>query len=248
MMTEMPILVAHRGVARHYPENTLPALDAAAAAGARWVEVDVQLCADEVAVLMHDADLTRVADQPVSLFSLSAAALASIPVGEPARFGQRFGEVRAPTLAEFAAWLIARPEISAFVELKWQSIERFGRHAVVQACMAAMSPARGRWLPISTDYEALALAADAGAEALGWVVRDFDPAVAERARALPARWLFCNHLRLPPGPLPRGPWEWVIYEVADIALAHELIGRGARWLETMAYPELRAGLTQSAPV
>jgi glycerophosphoryl diester phosphodiesterase len=248
MTTGMPTFVAHRGYAAHWPENTLPALDAAVEAGARWVEVDVQLCADGVPVLMHDAELDRVAGRPWSVLGLSAAALAAIPVGEPARFGDRFAEVRAPTLAEFAAWLAGHPELRAFVEFKLESIERFGRNAVVDACLQAMAPVQDRWVPISNDWESLALAADLRAGPLGWVVRGFDAAVAARARELPARWLFCNHTRLPPGALPAGPWEWVVYEVADPVLGLELIERGARWLETKAIGELRAGLAEAGLV
>lgn len=238
----MPIIVAHRGHAAHWPENTLAALDAAVAAGARWLEVDVQLCADGVPVLLHDPDLARVADRPTSVFELSSAALGEIPVGEPARFGNRFPDARAPTLAAFATWLVAHPKVTAFVEFKVESIERFGRQQFLAACISAMSPASGRWVPISFDYEILALAGEAGLDDLGWVVRGFDADVAARARDLPARWLFCNQTRLPPGRLPRGPWDWVIYEVADIAMAQALMARGARWLETMHPASLRQDL------
>lgn len=242
MMTENPTLVAHRGLAVRWPENTLPALQAAVEAGARWVEVDVQLSQDGVPVLLHDADLVRVAGRPEAVFDLPAAALADIPVGEPARFGSRFPAARAPTLARFAQWLAGTEGVCAFVELKSQSIERFGRNAVADACMRAMTPAQGRWFPIASDYEILALAGDLGAPELGWIVRGFDPAIETRARALPARWLFCNHERLAPGPLPRGAWEWVLYEVADATLARGLLARGARWLETMAIDELHDAL------
>lgn len=47
-------LVAHRGCAARYPENTLAAVAAALQEGACCVEVDVQLSADRVPVLMHD--------------------------------------------------------------------------------------------------------------------------------------------------------------------------------------------------
>lgn len=234
--------VAHRGAAADWPENTLLALDAAVAAGVRWVEVDVQLCADGVPVLLHDADLQRVAHRPESVFSLGSDALAAIAVGEPARFGNRFTAARAPTVARFADWLARHEAVQAFVELKPESIARFGRHAVLEACRRALAPVAQRWAPISFDYEMLALAADAGCERVGWVVRGFDEAVAGRARALPARWLFCNHLRLPPGPLPRGPWDWVLYEVGDAETAQALVERGARWLESMAVVELQHAL------
>ena len=246
-MKEPPILVAHRGLAANWPENTLEALDAAVAAGARWLEVDVQLCADGVPVLLHDAGLERVAGRAASVFELTAAELAEISVGEPARFGMRFADVRAPTLAEFAAWLARHDGVSAFIELKPESIAHHGRLAVVEACMQALAPARGRWAPISCDYEALALAADAGAAPLGWIVRGLDPAVEAHARALPARWLFCNHERLPDGPLKEGPWDWVLYEVGDAATATGLVQRGARWLETMDVAGLRDALRGDRP-
>jgi glycerophosphoryl diester phosphodiesterase len=245
-MAEIPTLVAHRGYAARWPENSLEGLEAAVAAGARWVEVDVQLCADGVPVLLHDADLERVSGDAGSVFELTAAELAARTVGEPARFGPRFAQVRTPTLARFASWLTGQADVKALVELKPESIERFGRIAVLDACIRAMAPARGRWAPISFDYEVLALAGDAGAEALGWIVRGFDAGVEARARALPARWLICRHDRLPPGPLPAGPWEWVIYEVADAALAQSLLARGPCWLETHAIAELRGALDEAS--
>jgi len=242
MTTATPIIVAHRGHAACRPENTFAALDAAAAAGARWVEIDIQLSADGVPVVVHDATLERVSGRDLSVFDLAVTDLAQLSVGEPARFGTRYADARIPTLAGFATWLARQPTINAFVELKPESIERFGAAAVVSACVAAMRPATGRWAPISFDIDALRLAGDAGCRALGWIVRGFDPAIAATAGALPARWLFCNHERLPPGPLPPGPWDWVLYEIGDVATAHAMLARGARWLETMAVTALQEGL------
>ena len=47
----IPELVAHRGYPQHYPENTLIGIEAAITAGARFIDVDVQLSADRVPVL-----------------------------------------------------------------------------------------------------------------------------------------------------------------------------------------------------
>lgn len=245
-MTEPVVLVAHRGHAAEWPENTLPALESAVDAGAPWVEIDVQVTADGVPVLLHDADLARVAGREESIFELDAAALEDFAVGEPARLGDRFPRARVATLAAFAAWLHERPAVRAFVELKHESLARWGREPVLAACREALAPAAGQWAFISYDYEVLALAHGAGEPEVGWVVRGFDAAIAARARELPARWLFCNHERLPPGPLPPGPWDWVLYEVADAATARALLGRGARWLETMRYAALAAALAHEA--
>jgi glycerophosphoryl diester phosphodiesterase len=58
----IPLVVAHRGASVDQPENTLPSFDAAIAAGADIVELDVRLSADGVAVVMHDAEVSRVTD------------------------------------------------------------------------------------------------------------------------------------------------------------------------------------------
>ncbi|NHA13864.1 glycerophosphodiester phosphodiesterase family protein [Thioalkalivibrio sp. XN279] len=241
-----PVLVAHRGHAAERPENTLPALQDAVDAGARWVEVDVQLCAGGVPVLLHDADLQRVAGRAEAIFDLDAATLDEIPVGEPDRFGAQFPDVRIPRLAEFAAWLSGHPGVHAFVELKIESLERFGRKQVLAASLEALAPAAGRWRLISDDYEVLALAHASGLRELGWVVRGFDAEIAARAQGIEAAWLFCRHQRLPPGPLPVGPWAWVLYEIEDAPTARTLMARGARWLETMRYRALAAALAHEA--
>jgi len=56
-----PRIIAHRGASGIAPENTLAALRAAATAGARWAEVDVQSSSDGVLVLVHDDTWQRTA-------------------------------------------------------------------------------------------------------------------------------------------------------------------------------------------
>lgn len=53
-----PLVVGHRGARARFPENTLPAVRHALAAGARGVEVDVRVSADDVLVVTHDATLS----------------------------------------------------------------------------------------------------------------------------------------------------------------------------------------------
>lgn len=54
--------VAHRGASDAAPENTLAAVEHAAAAGADMVEIDVQRSKDGVPVLFHDTTLVRTTD------------------------------------------------------------------------------------------------------------------------------------------------------------------------------------------
>src|SRR5688572_12411223 len=93
-------LVAHRGNAHDYPENTLPALTSAISLGLRFVEFDVQLSADQVPIVIHDDTLSRTADKPDSIFDLPSAQLAATEANERTRLGERFHDVRIPLLSE----------------------------------------------------------------------------------------------------------------------------------------------------
>ncbi len=53
-----PLVVAHRGASRAFPENTLAAFRGAAALGADWVELDVRRTNDMHLVVHHDAVVT----------------------------------------------------------------------------------------------------------------------------------------------------------------------------------------------
>jgi glycerophosphoryl diester phosphodiesterase len=69
--------LAHRGDSRAAPENSLAALLAAAhLPGIDGVELDVQVSADGVPVVIHDADLRRVQGVEAAVRDLDAAALA----------------------------------------------------------------------------------------------------------------------------------------------------------------------------
>ncbi|GAA5155302.1 glycerophosphodiester phosphodiesterase [Microbacterium pseudoresistens] len=74
------LVLAHRGFTASGVENTIPALDAANAAGADLVEMDVQQTADGRWVLMHDTDLKRLAGKDTSVGALTLAEATAITV------------------------------------------------------------------------------------------------------------------------------------------------------------------------
>lgn len=59
-----PLVIAHRGYSGIAPEHTLAAYDLAHEAGADYLEQDLQMTADGVLVVMHDATLDRTLRQP----------------------------------------------------------------------------------------------------------------------------------------------------------------------------------------
>lgn len=74
-------MLAHRGLAVEAPENTLLAFARAAAVGARYVETDVHVSYDGVAVVAHDASLRRVAARDVPVGKLTMSELRRIDLG-----------------------------------------------------------------------------------------------------------------------------------------------------------------------
>lgn len=80
---EPPVVVAHRGASSTHPENTLVAFEAAIALGARLVEFDVRLSADDVPVVIHDPTTDRTAGVPSVVRATNADALRRLDVGGP---------------------------------------------------------------------------------------------------------------------------------------------------------------------
>ena len=108
-------VLAHRGLPSAAPENTMAAFRAAADAGARWIETDVDLLADGTPVLIHDTALERTTDRGGSIYGLRAADLAHVDAGS--WFGPDFAGERLPTLEAFIDFVNERG-INANIELK----------------------------------------------------------------------------------------------------------------------------------
>lgn len=76
-----PRVFAHRGLATEAPENTLLAFAHAVGVGADYIETDVQVSRDGVAIIAHDTDLTRVAGRELRVDQLTLAELRRIDLG-----------------------------------------------------------------------------------------------------------------------------------------------------------------------
>ncbi|HSC47804.1 MAG TPA: glycerophosphodiester phosphodiesterase family protein [Gammaproteobacteria bacterium] len=236
---DAPTLVAHRGYPLRYPENTLIGFQAAVEAGAAWVECDVQLSRDQVPFLCHDASLKRTAGIDRPIMDLTAAELADVDVGERARFEVRFKSTRPTKLEVLALWLKALPDVRVFVEIKRQSLKHFGAALVVQRVMQAVRPVRKQCIIISFDAPCLEVAREHGAVAVGWAIKDAEPATVATAAALKPEFLFAGDTLFPTAhaALP-GPWRWAVYEIQDAVYARRLAAQGAQLIETDAIAEM----------
>lgn len=245
----LPELVAHRGYTLHYPENTLVAIEAAIAASARYIEVDVQLSRDEVPVLFHDHTLERLCGHPESIYDHTAAELAAFPAMDFARFGYRFANEPIATLSALVALLTANREVTAFVELKKESIDHFGASVVLARVLAALRGARRQCVLISYDLDALRAARAQGWARIGAVIDHWRERKQLQLQELCPEFLFCDLDGLPRfGKLRCTPSRLAVFEVGDARTALALARRGVEFIETFAVGELARELAAAGQV
>ena len=236
-------LVAHRGNALEFPENTLPAFASALELGARWVELDVQLSSDHVPIVIHDHRLERTTAQSGLVFDRSAAELQTISAGEPRRIGARHADARLPLLADAVQLVRAAPAARLFVEIKSESLERFGHQLVVDKVIEVLAGQGPQFTVISFDYRAVAMARKLGGVPIGWVLHKYDAPSRLRCTELAPEFVFCNYTKFPKrAALWRGSWQWACYEVREAAVARQLCARGVGLIETMAVKDMTVAL------
>ena len=105
------LVVAHRGASAHEAENTIPAFEAAIVDGADVVEFDVRMTADDVAVVMHDPDVSRTTDGSGLVRDLHLIEIKRLRIATADG-----GETEVPTLDEALACLSGRAAVD--VEIK----------------------------------------------------------------------------------------------------------------------------------
>lgn len=238
-----PRLVAHRGYALRHPENTLNAVEAAVQAGARWVEIDVQLTQDGFPVLFHDRTTERMCGEPGSIGERTLAEVRELACHEPGKFGERFRDEGVASLAAFAQWLAKHSDVRAFVEVKRAAIERFGSEVVLERVLRALRPALPQCALISFSLPFLAAARKGAALPLGAVFDRWEEREQSAAWELRPEFVFCDVEGLPArGALAYDGARLVIYEVAEPELAKRLAARGVEFVETFAIAEMRAAL------
>ena len=242
-MSHHPQLIAHRGLMREFPENTLLALRAALEVGARHVEFDIQLSADRVPMLFHDDTLERTTNEGGGVLDRSAAELGGVSAHAPALFGDLYFPEPIPRLADAVALLNRREGVTAFVEIKRQSLMRWGVEECVDAIESVMAAARFEWVLISFIQDALEYAHRHHHRAIGWVLREYNLTALRIAEIMHPEFLFCKFESLPQPlePLWSGDWHWVIYDIEDRATARQLHELGAEFIETGCIDNLLEG-------
>ena len=88
-------IAAHRGANRYAPENTLPAIRAAARIGVDFAEIDIRTTRDGKHVLLHDGSLNRTTQAKGNVRALTFEEATKLSAG--IWFGKPFRETRVPS-------------------------------------------------------------------------------------------------------------------------------------------------------
>ena len=232
-------LVAHRGYTLHYPENTLPAIAAAVTAGARFVEVDIQLSADEIPFLFHDRSLERLCGQPGALHDYPAAELGRFRAADRGRFADQFKDTPIARLSELVEFMQAQSEVTVFIELKRSSIDRFGIEAMVQHTLSVLQPVQRQCVIISYNIQALAHVQKDYGWPVGAVVDEWLERDQADIQQLQPEYLFCDLDSLPmEGDINYNNSRIAVFECTDAQQAIALARRGVGFIETFAIGEM----------
>ena len=116
---KIPLVIAHRAGMLHAPENTLAALEVAIRQKADSAEIDVQRSRDGEVVVIHDADLMKMARDSRRIGETDYAELIRVDVGR--EFHRDFAGERLARLSDFLRKASGR--IKLLIELKYYGMD-----------------------------------------------------------------------------------------------------------------------------
>ncbi len=237
-----PLLIGHRGEPETWPENSYQGFEAVLRAGACYIETDVQITADGVAVLSHDSSLLKITGLNQAVAETEYRVIRGLSAGYPQRFKEKYKDLAITRLDEFAGLLKQWPQARAFIEIKHGSIKAFGIATVVDTVLAVLGEVLEQVIIISFEYEALVYTREVCQLPIGWVLPAWSAENQSRAQQLSPEYLFCNSKRLPKAPaaLWNGPWKWAVYTINDASKVAGLHKRGIDMIETNVISKLLA--------
>lgn len=259
-------IVGHRGFPQKFPENSLIGLVAAAKLGIAAVELDVQLSADHVPLVFHDERVDRVSASTGLVADFSYEQLQQIGCHEPARFADQYLTTPISSLADVCLALAPYP-VDVFVEIKKESIARFGRALVLEKVLSAIAPlwknqsgstgnsahnTTHRAKIISFDLEVLEMVKQQTDLDVGWVLDDMNAENHQQALALAPSFLIYDVKKLTtnstnkPTSSPAqnhdlwpGEWAWFLYDIVDSSVASYWAKAGVEYIESWDPERLR---------
>jgi len=235
MNNNSPYIVAHRGYAKCYPENTYLAISSAFELGACFVEIDIQCLSDGTVVIYHDENMLRVSNIDKNILLLSSKELSKYNAAEESRFANKFLEVKITLLKEMVGLLKKYSKGKLLVELKDESISEFGIETVVDNVYKDLESVWQQIIVISYNLDSLKYSREKYGCKVAWVLTQWDETSHKQAIDFVPEMIVTNYKKIEfeSGGLWQGDWQWVAYEVTDPEHAMELFNKGIDLIESM---------------
>ncbi|SCW00454.1 LAFE_0C04544g1_1 [Lachancea fermentati] len=112
-MVQVDIL-GHRAYRGLYPENTLLAFDKAYEAGVDVIETDLQMSADGIVVVNHDATTGRIWNRDYTIGETKWEELQTLRCNDP-----KFADQRMPSFVEALKWAVEHPRAKLMLDIKF---------------------------------------------------------------------------------------------------------------------------------
>ncbi|MEW6200635.1 MAG: glycerophosphodiester phosphodiesterase family protein [bacterium] len=116
-------IIAHRGVKKFAPENTLPAIQKAIGMGIDYVEIDIRETRDGEIVLMHNSTVDATTNGGGAVSEMTLEDIKKLDAG--VKFSEKFKGTQVPTMRE--AFAIMQGKIGGYIDFKAGSPEKVVR-------------------------------------------------------------------------------------------------------------------------
>lgn len=228
-----PIIIAHRGNNFSHPENSLSGLRSAFDLGCFEVEFDIQMTSDETLVVVHDDNALRTSGVDQSILSSTYKALEPLSAHEPERLGSQHNPTPISKLDDVLQLLNEFPNTHAYVEVKEESLEKWGHQALLKQLLVAVEGYTKQCTIISFDLPILDRVRQQSDLATGWVLYHYDDESLARAKQSKPDFLIIDQAELALDTPPwAGSWKWMVYGVDSAELALKHYGNGVSHVET----------------
>ncbi len=227
-------IAAHRGYAAAYPENTLPAIAAAVAAGVMAIEIDVQFSQDGIPILLHDVDFKRVANCASNVFHTKYNDIKNIRISEQAKFLDKFKHVPVCPLSALVEFMLRTPTLRVFVEIKHESVDHFGEAFIIHQLQKILDRVKRQCVIISYSSHFLQQIWHQLSYRIGYILTVWDDSNLGKAQTLSPELVICNYKKIPESvDFTHYPWQWLLYEITDCQRLDYYSRRGVQWVESM---------------
>lgn len=214
-------LVAHRGDHEVFVENTLAAFQQASEAGALFAECDIQFTKDFIPIVFHDANLKRL-----YLMDFAVSELNWLDINALGTLYQ------IPKLSQLLVWLEQQPEITLFLEVKPDILQRLAADEVANLLSAMMTGhLRNQIVLISESVQILEASAVKLGCAIGWVAEGDDKLSIFLEQKMAYIFMHVDDVEQTQFWQQKGV-KVGIYTINDAPRVHELLERGVDLIET----------------